>query len=454
MTTTTARLTRRHHINDEATGPGPVGRVVLGSLATGVVGALVGILIVVPGASEHVTTGVALLAFAAGWAMLAVLSDRVTSQSQRWARVPAALMSATGLGLLVVAPGNDGMTEAGWFWPPALLAMTIWSIVQLRATMSSRRGRWLMYPLLTGMALASVGGGAETLALSRDQGSLTMPGHRYNIGGRQLHLNCTGTGSPTVVLSNGTGEMSQNWTRIIPQVAATTRVCAYDRAGQGWSDDAPHPQDGIDIATDLHALLQAAGEHGPYVLAGHSLGGVYAMTYAARYPNDIAGMVLLDSSTPEQFTALPGYPSAYQMMRRLYGTAPSLLRLGVSRLISSSSSLPQPAAGQVRAFGTSSRGLENARDEVSRFHDAFTQAQALKTIGDKPLVVLTASGTLKDTAGWQAAQDNLTALSTNIAHLTADTSHEGVVGDEQGAAASARAIDMTVTAARTGHRVN
>lgn len=180
------------------------------------------------------------------------------------------------------------------------------------------------------------------------------------------------------------------------------------------------------------------------------------MTYAARYPNDIAGLVLLDSSTPEQFTALPDYPGAYEMMRRLYGTAPSLARLGVGRLYSSSahSSLPQPAAGQVRAFGTSSRGFEDARDDVFRFQDAFTQAQALKTIGDKPLVVLTASGSIKDTAGWPAAQDKLTTLSTNVVHITADTDHAGVVGDHRGAIATANAIHIAVLAVRTGHRVN
>ena len=452
MTTTATRPTRKTGGASDPTTSGPIARVVLASLATGVLGALFGILLVVPGAREHTTTGVALLAFAAGWAMLAVLSARFTSQPQRWARVPAAVMAATGLGLLFAAPGNDGLTRAGWVWPPALLALAFWSVVQLRHAMTSRRGRWLMYPLLAGMSLASVGGWAETAALSHDHGALMMPGERYDIGGRQLHMNCTGTGSPTVILSNGTGEMSQNWARIIPQVATTTRVCAYDRAGQGWSDDAPHPQDGIDIATDLHALLRAAGEHGPYVLAGHSLGGVYDMTYASTYPEDVAGMVLLDSSSPEQFTALPDYPSAYSMMRRLYGTAPSVARLGIGRLLSTSaySTLPQPAAGQVRAFGTSSRGLENARDDVSRFHDAFKQAQALTTLGAKPLVVLTASGSITDTAGWSAAQDKLATLSTNVAHVVTDASHEGVVGDERGAAASANSIEMVVRAARSG----
>jgi pimeloyl-ACP methyl ester carboxylesterase len=97
--------------------------------------------------------------------------------------------------------------------------------------------------------------------------------------------------------------MSPSWSRIAPAASRTTRVCAYDRAGQGWSDDPPHPQDGLQAATDLHTLLDRAGEDVPYVLVGHSTGGTYAMTCAARYPEQVAGMVLLDSSNPYESTA-------------------------------------------------------------------------------------------------------------------------------------------------------
>ena len=118
------------------------------------------------------------------------------------------------------------------------------------------------------------------------------------------------------MLSNGLGGISAGWARITGPVAATTRVCAYDRAGQGWSDDAASPQDGVQSAEDLHTLLAEAGEHGPYVLVGHSTGGTYAMTYAARYPEQVAGMVLLDSSSPEQFTRMPAFPGQYALMMR------------------------------------------------------------------------------------------------------------------------------------------
>src|SRR4051794_34336294 len=440
---------------EEAVNAGPMFRAVLASLLTGAVGALVLTLLVFPGEREHTTTGLCLLAFASGWAMLALLTTRFTRQPQRWARVPAIAMGATGVALIAIASGNHGLTTAGWVWPPVLFALSVWMVLQLRRAMTSR-ARWLVYPVITGLALASVGGMVETVALAHDSRTIAMPGQLYDVGGHRLHMHCTGTGSPTVVLSNGTGEISSSWARITPTIAATTRVCAYDRAGQAWSDDAPHPQDSRAIATDLHALLNAAGEHGPYVLVGHSLGGVYAMTFAAQYPSDVAGMVLLDSSTPEQFTALPDYPSAYRMIQRTYGILPTVARLGVGRLFSTDafSSLPQPAAGQVRAFGTSSRGLENARDESSTYRKSFREAQALRTLNGKPLVVLTASGSVDDTAGWTAAQDKLATLSNNVLHVVSDTTHAGMLEERGGASGPVHAIEAAVASVRTHTRVS
>ena len=133
------------------------------------------------------------------------------------------------------------------------------------------------------------------------------------------------------MLFNGLGEISASWARIAGPVAETTRVCAYDRAGQGWSEDAEHPQDGVAAAKDLHTLLAAAGETGPFVLVGHSTGGTYAMTYAARYPEQVAGMVLLDSSSPEQLTRIPAYAGQYAVMRRGLALLPTLARLGLGR---------------------------------------------------------------------------------------------------------------------------
>jgi pimeloyl-ACP methyl ester carboxylesterase len=275
-----------------------------------------------------------------------------------------------------------------------------------------------------------------------------MPGQLYDVGGYRLHLDCTGSGGPTVVLLSGLGEFSPSWARIAPAVAETTRVCAYDRAGQGWSDDAPQLQDGLQAAADLHTLLDRAGEDGPYVLVGHSIGGSYAMSYAARYPEQVAGMVLLDASDPYQATAADG--AAEPNIPAVLAVSPSLARLGIGQLVPSSSGLPEPAAGQFQAFASSPRSWRNGAEESATMPALFSQTQALTTLGSTPLVVLTASESVQTINGWTAAQDRMAALSTNSSHLAADSTHQGLLADEQGAGMSANAIDDVVQAVKTG----
>jgi pimeloyl-ACP methyl ester carboxylesterase len=426
---------------------GPIRIVIAGSLLTGLVLAAVLPLLVFGSGSEAVITGSALLGFAAGWAMLAVLTSRRTTQPQRWAWVPAAALGATGVGLLVTAPGDRVLTVAGWVWPPLLLALAVWTVLRIRRSLAAGSGRWLLYPVVAVMAAAAVGGAFETVGLASDQRSYAMPGRLYDVGDHRLHLDCTGSGGPTVVLMSGLGGNSAGWARIAPAVAGTARVCAYDRAGQGWSEDAREPQDGVAAATDLHTLLDRAGEDGPYVVVGHSIGGDYAMTYAARYPEQVAWMVLLDTTSPYRTasgTTHAGPPGPVALV-------PSLARLGVGRLLSTSfwSALPEPAASQYAAFAASPRGWRNTVAETGTMPALLSQARGLSTLGSTPLLVLTAAGHDADPV-WAGAQNRMAALSTNSSHRQADAAHAGLLEEEDGAATSVQAIVDTVQAARTG----
>jgi pimeloyl-ACP methyl ester carboxylesterase len=122
------------------------------------------------------------------------------------------------------------------------------------------------------------------------------PGKLVDVGGRKLHLHCSGSGSPAVVLVAGGGAYSIDWALVQPRVSATTRVCSYDRAGLGWSDEGPADETVEQTVSDLHALLQRAGERGPYVLVGASIGGIYIRAYQRAFPSDVAGLVFSNSA--------------------------------------------------------------------------------------------------------------------------------------------------------------
>ena len=442
-------IVAHHHARPTGTSPegGRVTPVVVGSLTAGLAAAVVLTMLVFPGATEGMTTGAALLGFGLGWALLHALSAR-TPHPQPWAAVPAVAMTSMGAVLVAVEPSDRALTMLAWVWPPLALGLAGWAIVHARRALPGR-GRWLVTTALVLLAAASAGAGVRSVTTDSFASTYPGPGTLLSVGDRDLHLDCRGQGQPTVVLVSGLGEFSGSWSRVRDGVAPTTRVCAYDRAGQGWSDDLADPQDGIAAAADLHALLAAAGETGPFVLAGHSIGGPYAMTYADRYPGEVAGMVLLDSTSPHQFDAIPSYPVQYALMRRAYGVLPSLARLGLG-VVLAGSHLPADDAAPVDAMSASPRAGRNARDELSMLPVVFRQARALTTLGDRPLVVLTSAENARDTDGWTEAQARMAELSSNAVIREAAASHAGMVEDPDGAAASVQAIASVVRAVRTG----
>jgi pimeloyl-ACP methyl ester carboxylesterase len=419
-------------------------------MAVGFVVALLLVAAPVIPAQESRVTGAVLCGFAVGWAMLAVLSVRFTNQPQRWAAAPALLMGLGGL--LLVAFGSSVQAVLNWVWPPVMLALAIWMIVQVRRQLRSRRARGLLYPVITLLALASIGGGYETVREAADAKAYPMPGRLIDVGGHRLHLSCTGSGSPTVVLEPGAGMMSSSLGWIAPAVARDTRVCVYDRAGRGWSEPADASQDGPQIATDLHTLLQRGQVPGPYVLAGHSFGGLYMLTFAARYPDEVAGMVLIDSTAPASGgpgVASPGDRTSYDVAGRVSALVSSSARLGLGRLFAmlAGSGLPPRSGDEVSAKMATAGSLRSTIDEYVQ-PSAARQAAALTDFADKPLVVLTA-GTGHD-AGETAAQNHLATLSTDSVHRVIDgATHAGLVGDEEYAAATTRAVLDVVSSVRS-----
>ena len=259
------------------------------------------------------------------------------------------------------------------------------------------------------------------------------------MGGRRLYLECSGSGSPAVILQAGLGNWATAWEKIEPVVAQSTKICAYDRAGLGRSDGAG-PQDGRAVARDLHDLLAKAGVGGPYVIVGHSSGGPYIRDYFATYPDEVLGMVLIDAQPADAFTSLPTYSAFYQSYALFAGIAPSLARLGLLGPILG-------VSGDLATIDIARGG----RDEVRALPAVLEQAATVTSIGDRPLIVISASP--GDQPGWMDAQARLASLSTNSAQRVLEATHESVIlGDD--APASTKAILDVLAAVRSGGRVS
>jgi pimeloyl-ACP methyl ester carboxylesterase len=435
--------------NQDKVSRGHIGLIVLGSIVGGLVLGLVLVLVVFAGASEPVITGAALIALACGMLTLFALSSWRTDQPQRWALAPAVGVGVVGIALIALRPSNHALGLLGWVWPPLLAVLVVWSVRGARRSLHNWSRRALLYPAFVVLGLIAIGGAFETVAEATTSNSPSA-GRTYLVAGHRLFLNCVGSGSPTVVLFNGLGERTSAWAWVQPAVARETRVCTFDRAGQGWSGKAPERQDGHELATDVHGLLAAAQIPAPYVLAGHSVGGTYALVYALDFPEETAGVALIDSASPHQFD-LPWYPGFYSLWRRASALLPSLARAGIPRLTSGlgSGDLPADAREKARAFNSSPRELRANNDEFAELRTVFDQAKGLTTLARKPLFVLTAD--LGQKEGWFAAQNKLAALSANSVHQTTHgATHSALLEDQQFASITSRAIAHVVRAAGSG----
>jgi len=320
-----------------------------------------------------------------------------------------------------------------------------------------RLGLWLAISIFS---LSALGALYQSIAVRRDQRAHPPRGEMIDVGGYRLHLYCTGTnmnGSPTVILETGLGSTFSTWGQVQPEVAKQTRVCAYDRAGMGWSDPGPQPRDAQHIAQELHTLLQNAKIPGPYVLVGWSYGGLYVRDFAGRYESEVGGLVLLDSSHPDQWISAPEGKAQFETNARIYSVAPVLARLGMIRLIGfaqPSSGLPSPYDEELKASFAATKDWDAQSAEFLASLETSAQVRLYPSFKNTPLFVLTATehGTpAKQEQLWQGWQTDLASLSTNSVHQIVDgADHASFWRDLETAKISIAAILKVVEAARTG----
>ncbi len=456
--------TRRAHPNNGYSRPptlsrpravppssGRLGWIVALSFVTGFAAALTFVALPFVPVKESAITGAVLCGFASGWVTLWLLSLRFTDQPQRWAVRPALFMGVGGL--LLVVFGSPMRDALSWVWPPTLLLLVVWMLYKSRRDMHSRSGRVQLYLVFAILAFSAVGGGYETVREATDSNALPATGRLIDVGAHKLYLNCVGSGSPTVVVEPGGGGTSAQLGWITPAVARSTRVCVYDRAGRGWSETADSPQDGAQIATDLHTLLHRGGVPGPYVLAGHSFGGLYVRIFAAHYPDEVAGLVLVDSTASRE-PAKSAIPSSRDgnsdaPVGRVSILASLAARVGLTRMYGQMDfgTLPPHSRDEVRASIAQASWVRSTVDEYTRAGASTQEAASLRDFADKPLFVLTAGA--GNPASWMTAQYKTSTLSTNSVHeIVATATHTDLVFEEKYAGVTAQAILAVVDSVR------
>jgi len=274
-------------------------------------------------------------------------------------------------------------------------------------------------------------------------------GKLINIGGFRLHLNCKGSGSPTIVMESGAGDFSFDWSLVQPEVARFTRVCTYDRAGYAWSDAGPMPRTMQQVAVELHTLLHKSGEKSPYIFVGHSLGGLIVRVYANRYPKEVAGMVLVASSHEDNQIMLNNKLMLLRDLSRGRAIPPVQLKLKRSKNVlpteqqqsaTTSPSLDEPYnklaedVQRIRLWATGQPSYAEARksefdylpEETVLIHS--DRSKSKYELGNMPLIVVTPAKNASD--DYKKLQADLVGLSRSGRQIIAQQSGHHIQLDE------------------------
>jgi len=313
-----------------------------------------------------------------------------------------------------------------------------------------RRSQTLLPGSLILLLATAVAGGcesAEPAGRTPGPGLMSAPGRLVDVGGFRLHLFCAGTGRPAVIIETGLGDHMASWMAVQEAAAQRTQVCAYDRAGAGWSENDPEGRTLERMVRRARTALRESGVEGPYVLVGHALGGLLVRRFASEHPELVGGLLLVDSAhenqmrhVPEGMVAAMTTGHARQRFCRIDAPltlvrAPGLINAYVPVLA------PENLRPMHAAAIQDTRYCATARDEARVFAAAAGQPEPPETLGDLPLLVLTAgrgmrvdpdlvaSGVPMEAltrwdAAWLDLQADLATLSTSSEHRTiADAGH-------------------------------
>jgi pimeloyl-ACP methyl ester carboxylesterase len=283
--------------------------------------------------------------------------------------------------------------------------------------------------LLLVILLATAGFLFENISETRDRRFNPMPGRQVDVGGYKMHIDCMGKGSPVVVLDAGLGDSYISWRKVQPEIAKITHVCSYDRAGLGFSDSSPRPRTSKVIAEELHALLHNAGIPSPLILVGHSMGGYDVRVFASLYRNEVAGMVLVDASHPEQQKR---FPAALNDLDASWLREEEFLEFatpfGIPRLLG--------FCGHEIEMRAAECNFDSAREgvvELKTFPESAAETAITGSLGNIPLVVLSHDPStpqpdlpedlVKPTnEAWQKMQTELAQLSSRSTQVVAKNS--------------------------------
>jgi pimeloyl-ACP methyl ester carboxylesterase len=336
--------------------------------------------------------------------------------------------------------------------------MTSDALATPHAKRSMRRShRWVLR-ILAGLSvlivvLAGTGLIYQSVATQIDERRFSPPGQLVVVGDYKMHVNCVGQGNPTVILDAAGGNSSASWGLVQPEISRSTRVCAYDRAGMGWSERGPTPRDLKQHASELRALLSGAGIDAPYVLVGHSYGARVALVYAKMYPRDVVGMALIDPGKLDDDARFPPENrSDLEAEEHTIALARWLAPFGVVRLFlpgAEYDDLPMENQGADRAFNVTTKFFRTLSDQYDVLPQTYIQQREVADLGSMPLVVV--SATLPDDATrrvWTEMNGELTKLSTRGVHrVVPGATHSQLLYKRQPALTTFDAIRQVVEAA-------